>query len=160
VLKTNAKSVKNVESLCGKTIGASTGTTAATQATDIEQVCTSAGKPADQPKLFPNVADVQLALKSGRVFAQLEDTATGGYDALTSKGTITSIPITGAITKEGDFAPGLEGVVVAKGQTQLEKALQAGFNTLIKNGTYGKILKKWDIPGLAVTKSTINTPSS
>jgi polar amino acid transport system substrate-binding protein len=160
VLSSNAKSVTNVQSLCGKTIGASTGTTAATQATDIEQVCTSAGKPADQPKLFPNVADVQLALKSGRVFTQLEDTATGGYDALTSKGQIKSIPITGSITKEGDFAPGLEGVVVAKGQTQLEKALQTAFNTLIGNGTYGKILKKWDIPGLAVKKATIDTPSS
>jgi polar amino acid transport system substrate-binding protein len=160
VLSSNAKSVTNVQSLCGKTIGASTGTTAATQATDIEQVCTSAGKPADQPKLFPNVADVQLALKSGRVFAQLEDTATGGYDALTSKGQIKSIPITGSITNEGDFAPGLEGVVVAKGQTQLEKALQTAFNTLIQNGTYGKILKKWDIPGLAVKKATIDTPSS
>jgi polar amino acid transport system substrate-binding protein len=160
VLSSNAKSVNNVLSLCGKTVGASTGTTAATQASDIEQVCTSAGKSADQPKLFPNVADVQLALKSGRVYAQLEDTATGGYDALTSKGKIKSIPLTGSITKQADFAPGLEGVVVAQGDTQLEKALQTGFNTLIENGTYAKILKKWDIPGLAVKKATIDTPSS
>jgi polar amino acid transport system substrate-binding protein len=159
-LSSNAKSVKNVLSLCGKTVGASTGTTAATQASDIEQVCTSAGKPADQPKLFPNVADVQLALKSGRVYAQLEDTATGGYDALTSKGKIKSIPLTGSITKQADFAPGLEGIVVAKGDTQLEKALQTAFNTLIQNGTYAKILKQWDIPGLAVKKATIDTPSS
>ena len=122
---------------------------------DIDQICTSEGKPPVQNVVFPDSPDIQLALKSGRVFSQLEDTATGGYDALVSHGQITAIPITKF--NSGDFIPDIFGVVVPKGQTQLEKALQSAFNTIIANGTYAAILKKWDLSPLAVKKSTINS---
>jgi polar amino acid transport system substrate-binding protein len=46
---------------------------------------------------------------------------------------------------------------VTKGQTQLEEALQAAFNAIIANGTYAAILKKWDLSGLAIKKSIINS---
>jgi polar amino acid transport system substrate-binding protein len=157
-LSSNAHKVSGLESLCGESVGGSEGTTAALEAAAIEKICTSAGKPADKPTLFPNVADVQLALKSGRIFAQMEDTATGGYDAVTSGGKISSVAVTGYNT--GLFSRALFGIVVPKGQTQLAKALQAAFNSIIANGTYAQILKKWDISGLAVQKATIDTPSS
>jgi polar amino acid transport system substrate-binding protein len=155
VLTANKKGITNVDSLCGKSVGTAEGTEGGVTAADIDQICKSEGKPQVQNIIYPDSPDIQLALKAGRVFSQLEDTATGGYDALVSKGQITAIPITKFHT--GDFSSDIFGVVVPKGQTQLEKALATAFNTIIANGTYASILKKWNVAALGVKKSIINS---
>ncbi len=155
----NAKQVSsNVESLCGKEVATAQGTEGGITPAQITTICQAAGKPAAKNEVFPNSTDDLLAVQSGRVFSELQTTATGGYDALSSKGVITSTPL-----KEydsGKFVPDVFGVAVTKGDTQLEKAFKAAFNEIIANGTYAKILKKWDVSALAVKQSTIDTPSS
>ena len=155
VLSTNKKGITDVDSLCGKSVGTAEGTEGGVRPADIDKICKSEGKPPVQNIIYPDSPDIQLALKAGRVFSQLEDTATGGYDALVSHGQITAIPITKF--NSGVFIPDIFGIVVPKGQTQLEKALRAAFNTIIANGTYAAILKKWDLSGLAVKKAGINS---
>lgn len=155
VLTVNKKQVSNVDSLCGKSVGTAEGTEGGVRPVDIDKICKAEGKPPVDNVIFPDSPDIQLALKAGRVFAQLEDTATGGYDALVSHGQITAIPITKY--NSGVFVADIFGIVVTKGQTQLEKALQAAFNAIIANGTYAAVLKKWDLPGLAIKKSIINS---
>lgn len=155
VLTSNKSQVTNVDSLCGKSVGTAEGTEGGIRPVNIDQICKAEGKPPVQNIIYPDSPDIQLALKAGRVFSQLEDTATGGYDALVSHGQITAIPITKY--NSGVFVPDIFGVVVTKGQTQLEKALQAAFNTIIANGTYAAILKKWDVSALAIKQSTINS---
>jgi polar amino acid transport system substrate-binding protein len=155
VLSANKKAVTDVDSLCGKTVGTAEGTEGGVRPVDIDKICKSEGKPPVQNIIYPDSPDIQLALKAGRVFSQLEDTATGGYDALVSHGQITAIPITKF--NSGVFIPDIFGIVVTKGQTQLEKALQAAFNVIIADGMYAAILKKWDLSGLAVKKSIINS---
>jgi polar amino acid transport system substrate-binding protein len=157
VLKSHATGITNVDSLCGKSVGTAIGTSGGISVADIDGICKKEGKPNAINDQFPDSPDIQLALKAGRVFSQLEDTATGGYDALVSKGQIIDIPITKFNT--GDFAHSVFGIVTARNQTQLDKALQKAFNTIIANGTYAKILKKWNLSALAVKNSTINTPS-
>ncbi len=155
VLTANKKGITNVDSLCGKSVGTAEGTEGGIRPADIDQICKSEGKAPVDSIIYPDSPDIQLALKAGRVFSQLEDTATGGYDALVSHGQITAIPITKFNT--GDFTADIFGIVVPKGQAQLEKALQAAFNAIIANGTYAAILKKWNVSGLAVKKSIINS---
>lgn len=94
VLTVNKNEVTNVDSLCGKTVGTAEGTEGGIRPVDIDKICKAEGKPAVQNIIYPDSPDIQLALKAGRVFSQLEDTATGGYDALVSHGQITAIPIT------------------------------------------------------------------
>ena len=53
----------------------------------------------------------------------------------------------------------MEGVVVAKGQTQLAKAIQGALTRMVQDGTYMSILQKWGVQGLAVKKITYDTPS-
>jgi polar amino acid transport system substrate-binding protein len=157
VLKSNSSGITNVDSLCGKTVGTAIGTSGGISVPDIDNICKSEGKPNAINDQFPDSPDIQVALKAGRVFSQLEDTATGGYDALVSNGQIVSIPITKYHT--GDFASSIFGIITPTSQTKLDTALEKGFNTLIANGTYAKILKKWNLSALAVKKSTINTPT-
>jgi polar amino acid transport system substrate-binding protein len=154
VLTKNAAGVTGYNSLCGKTLGTPQGTEGGITPAQINTICEKAGLPDVKDIVFPDSPSIQLALKSGRVDFQLEDGPTGGYDSKTSNGQITAVPIPGTAD------PTKMGVVVPKGSTQLEKALQDAFNVLIKNGTYQQILNKWGVGGVAVPTSTLNSAAS
>jgi len=156
-----APQVKSVTSICGNTLAYAQGTYGQQTAQDITLLCKQRHLPAPKVVQFPDAPSIQLALESGRIAFELEDTATGGWDVLQSKGKIADIPITGFTNSQynGDFAEELFGVVVGKGQHQLEVALRDGFNRLIANGTYARILKHWGVSNLAVAQATIDTPS-
>jgi polar amino acid transport system substrate-binding protein len=145
-------------SLCGHSIGYATGTYGQQTTEDVAKICKQKGLAATKGVAFPNAPDIQIAQESGRIDFHLEDTATGGYDAKTSGGKIVSVVLPNA-QATGDFASGKFGVVIPKGQPQLDKALQDAFNELIQNGTYTKILTKWGVSQLAVSTSTFDTPS-
>jgi len=149
-LTKNAAGVTGYTSLCGKTLGTAQGTAGGITPAQIDKLCAQAGKPDVKDTIFPTAPDIQLALKAGRVDFQLEDGPTGGYDAKTSNGQITAIPAPGSAD------PTKMGVVVTKGSTQLEKALQDAFNELIANGTYKQILDKWGVSTIVISQSTIN----
>jgi polar amino acid transport system substrate-binding protein len=153
-----AAGVTSLLDICGHSIAYATGTFGQQTANDIAKLCAKAGKPPIAKTAFPDAPSIQLALESGRIDYEIEDTATGGYDAKVSKGKITAIPVPAAEAK-GDFASGLFGVVVPKGDRQLSKAIQDALTTLHNNGTYAAILKKWGVSQLAVSKITFDTPS-
>jgi len=158
VPKAKAGTVSGLLSLCGHSIGYATGTYGQQTAQDVQTLCTQQGKPGITQIAFPNAPDIQVAQEAGRVDFHLEDTATGGYDAKISNGAIVPIPLPNA-DATGDFASGVFGVVIPKGDTQLAKAIQDAFNAIIKNGTYAKILHKWGVDQLAVPSATFDTPS-
>ena len=153
-----AAGVTNLTAICGHSIAYATGTYGQQTANDVSAICAKAHKPPITKTAFPDAPSIQLALESGRIDYELEDTATGGYDAKVSHGKITSIPVP-ASEATGDFAAGLFGAVVPKDQRQLSKAIQDGLTTLLKNGTYAAILKKWGVSQLTVSKITFDTPS-
>ena len=153
-----AAGVTNLLDICGHTLAYATGTFGQQLANDVTTLCVKAHKPAPTKTAFPDAPSIQLALESGRISYEIEDTATGGYDAKASKGKISAIALP-ASQATGDFASGLEGVVVAKGQTQLAKAIQDALTRMVQDGTYMSILRKWGVQGLAVKKITYDTPS-
>ncbi len=51
-----------------------------------------------------------------------------------------------------------EGIVIKKGDSQMDKAVQAALQKLIDDGTYLKILKYWGVEDGAISKPEINTP--
>ncbi len=150
--------VSGLDALCGKTLAYALGTYGFQTAKDVAKLCKKEGKPAPIDRTFPDAPSIQLALESGRVAFELEDTATGGYDAKASGGKIRAIAIKGfsATAYNGDFAEAPFGVLVPKNQPQLEKAIYDAFAMLMKNGTYQKILAKWGVSQLAIPKPTIN----
>jgi len=153
-----ATGVHNLLNICGHSLAYATGTYGQQTANDIAKLCAQAHKPPITKTAFPDAPSIQLALESGRIDYELEDTATGGYDAKVSKGKITAIPVpTNEAT--GDFASGLFGVVVPKTDRQLSKAIQDALTTLQKNGTYSAVLAKWGVSQLAIKKITFDTPS-
>ena len=52
--------------------------------------------------------------------------------------------------------PTLAGVAMAKGDGGLSKAFQAAIQSLIDDGTYGKIMAAWNLAPAVVTTAEIN----
>jgi polar amino acid transport system substrate-binding protein len=153
-----AAGVTSLLDICGHSIAYAVGTYGQQTANDLVKMCAAAHKAPITKTAFPDAPSIQLALESGRIDYELEDTATGGYDAKVSNGKITSIPVP-ASQATGDFAAGLFGVVVPKADRQLSKAIQAALTTLQNNGSYARILAKWGVTQLAVKQITFDTPS-
>ena len=153
-----AGGVTNLLDICGHTLAYAAGTFGLQLANDVTTLCAKAHKPAPITTAFPDAPSIQLALESGRISYELEDTPTAGYDAKVSEGRISAIAVP-AFEATGDFASALEGAVVPKGQPQLAKAIQDALTRMLQDGTYMSILEKWGVQGLAVKKITYDTPS-
>jgi polar amino acid transport system substrate-binding protein len=153
-----AGGVTNLLDICGHTLAYAAGTFGQQIANDVTTLCARAHKPAPSLTAFPDAPSIQLALESGRISYELEDTPTAGYDAKVSKGRISAIAVPSS-QATGDFASAVEGVVVPKDQPQLATAIQDALTRMLQDGTYMSILEKWGVQGLAVKKITYDTPS-
>jgi polar amino acid transport system substrate-binding protein len=139
----------DINGLCGKTVAVAQGTEQAVQVLPgLSSTCTTAGKAAIQVSQFPDENTAQLALTSGHVQAVIGDTGTLAYVALQSPSQfeVTSNPI----------VEGFEGFMFRKGDPLVSIVAQA-IDSLISDGTYATILKKWNYYGtLALPKAEIN----
>ncbi len=116
--------------------------------------------PAQAPKceqkgLKPPVASAyqdgpqaQLALTSGRTDGVMLD-APPLLDA--AKKNSTQVETVGPLVRN----PNPGGVALPKA-SELAKPVSEAINVLIKNGTYGQILDKWNLSAIAITASQVN----
>jgi polar amino acid transport system substrate-binding protein len=137
--------------LCGKSAGMVTGEPS-NQFAPIDAACKTAGKPNVSVKMFEKTADIVLALESGQLYARLSDSANGGYIAKTSAGKVKLV--TGILPPVKSYT----GVIMLKDQKQLELAIQAALEVVVKDGTYTKILAKWGASSDAVSSITLGMP--
>lgn len=141
---------QEVLDLCGKTVTAQTGTTQALVVLpSFEKKCTDAGKSAITPLLLPQQDSANQAIASSRAHAMLADNALTAYYSQIQPEAFSQID---SILVE----PSLAGVAMAKGDGGLAKAFQAAIQSLIDDGTYGKIMAAWNLAPAAVTTAEIN----
>lgn len=146
VPKGNPKGL-SVDSLCGTSTAAPIGGLQATQIVpELSAKCVAAGKPQIDLKRVPGENDAILALKSNRVDSVVGDSPTLLYVVSTTKGfDIAGEPL----------VDGLLGYAFKKGSPLAEPLSQA-FDVLHRNGTYDRILKKWNVEQLAMPRIIIN----
>ena len=132
--------------MCGTTVAIVKGTTEVAQAADQSKQCQSEGKGAINSVIFPGQNQVILALQNKRVDAVLMDSAPGAYAASKTTGIVMSKPY-----ESQPF-----GIVFAKGDSDLEKAVQQGLEAMQKSGEYQKALQKYGLESGAVTQFPIN----
>lgn len=146
----NPQHIKSPAGFCGQSLGATQGAIEAKFISDLStKYCTSKGKPAITPALYSTAADVLLALDSGRVVADVHPGAASQYIAKTS-GKKYQLLLPGKL-----YLANYGGIGVAKGETQLAHALVVALRALQANGTYGKILKKYGLSRMALTRQQI-----
>ncbi len=154
VAKGNPKGLATSNDLCGKTIAAETGTTEVhyLQGTGdyngqgLTQACTKAGKPAITAKEYEKDSDALLALQAGQVDAYFADSPVAGYYTVQHADQFDLAPIP-------PLQPALEGISVQKdaAHQDLVKAVQSALVSMINDGMYGTILKKYGVESGAIT---------
>jgi polar amino acid transport system substrate-binding protein len=139
--------VNGLEDLCGLTVGTTRGSREMVFAAEQNPKCEAAGKKPINALAFSDgngAAEAMLSRRSDLVW--LGSTAISYFVAQT-KG---RAKVVGAYTDPSYIGPALP-----KG-SELAVPLQAAIQTLIDNGTYGKIVAKWGLSDNAIKTAPLN----
>jgi polar amino acid transport system substrate-binding protein len=138
------------EDLCGKKVGS----IRSTQYPDLMRAwsathCEGAGKPAMDVVTGENSPDVRTQLKQGRIDGAVQGSETIPYISKQEGGVFKML---GA-----PIAPFTYGIAFRKEDKAFRDLIADTLEGLIKDGTYKKILDKWELSTIGVTTLTINT---
>lgn len=154
VKKGNPEGIKGVAELAGKAVGAEKGTTQAAALATLNAQFKADGKPEMTVNEFPDQPAALLAVQSGKVVADLTDSSTAGYIAVTTDNGATFEVIMDPSPPSGwETQP--DGIGVLKSNTGLRDAIQKALQALMDDGTYKTIIGHYGIQ--PIDKATINT---
>ena len=151
VAKGNPSGIKSFADLCGKTVAIQTATA---QIDLINAVNPSCSKKIEVLE-FPTDGDAQNAIRAGKAVAGVNDGQVAAYTAQTA-GAGKYFEIVAPSDAPEGYTSALTGIGVLKKNADLTKAIQAAVASLIKDGTYGTLLEKWNLSAFAVSEATIN----
>ncbi len=140
--------IGDLSALCGQTVGAGSGTTNADVLLRQGEACRAAGRSAITVPLFPGRPEGVQAVLSGRVpgfFGPFEGLR---YMVSASHGRLA---IAGDFRVPNDFV----GIGLQK-NSALTPLVAAALNSLIRDGTYAAILRRWDLGYGAVPEARAN----
>jgi polar amino acid transport system substrate-binding protein len=150
VLDGNPKGVHKISDACGLNAGAVQGSIPLELLNKQKGLC-----PADKPLnilQFPSNDQIKIALQSGRVDLSMDTTGVAAYSLQHQpEGGKKLELVTGA-----KYAVGYQAMLVGKENPQLRDALKAAMQSLIDDGTYGKIFEKWGLGENKLDKVTVN----
>lgn len=146
VAKGNPKAINVTDDLCGKVISAETGTTEVDylngtgdyKGKGLSAACTAKGLAAIDVKEFPRDTDALAALLGGQVDAYFADSPVAGYYTVQHADQFDLSPIP-------PLDPALEGISVAKDHTALRDAVKAALLSMVADGSYLNIMKKYGL---------------
>jgi polar amino acid transport system substrate-binding protein len=145
--KGNPKKV-DPENACGLKIAVQKATVQVDDITARSEKCTAAGKPEITIDQYDAQSDATAAVVSGKDDAGLADSPVMAYAVDQTKG---QLQLLGDVY---DAAP--YGYVVAKDQTEFAQAIADAVKSLIADGSYKKVLEKWNVQAGAIDDPTVN----
>jgi polar amino acid transport system substrate-binding protein len=155
VAKGNPNKVATLLDLCGQPVTIQKATVQGDMLKALTPQCVAAGKKAVVINEYPSDPEALNALRAGKGIADVMDAPIAAYAAQTAgKGQYFEL-ITDAANPNG-YEPVYTGIGILKANKELTAALQAAVQSLINDGTYGKILAKWNLSSFGVTEATIN----
>jgi polar amino acid transport system substrate-binding protein len=151
VPKGNPKAIKTQDDLCGKAVAAQSGTTEVDflQGTGdyvgqgLSAACQKKGLPVITLKEFEKDSDALLALQAAQADAYFADSPVAGYYTVQHPDQFDLSGLTLGVA--------LEGISVPKDKTGLRDAVQKALVSMIDDGAYGSILKKYGDDSGAIT---------
>ncbi|MGW2083294.1 ABC transporter substrate-binding protein [Streptomyces sp. NPDC001939] len=151
VQKGNPKKLRSTYDLCGTSVASAVGTLSAQLTEQANIKCKDAGKPGVKVLQLEDAAAAMMQLPSKRADAMIIDFVIGRHLAQTSQyGDVAGDP----------FHEQFHGAAVRKDNGEMRDALVAAFKEIIRNGSYGKILEKWDMQKLAMSAPIVNAAKS
>jgi polar amino acid transport system substrate-binding protein len=140
-------SISGLADLCGLKVSVEKGTTEQTDAQAQSKKCTNAGNKAVTVDTYPDQNAANLAVTSGHDQIGMADSPPAAYQVTKSNGQLKLVG-----TPYG-VAP--YGIALPKGNG-MDKAVLAAVKSLMADGTYTKILKRWNLTAGAITNPGIN----
>jgi len=138
----NPKNVKGLDDLSGLKVAVDNGTTIQSLLEEQNAKFKAAGKPEAKVVVFPKDADARQALQIGQVDVYGTTLETAAY-FLQKAGHVFDIG--------GDpFNKIATGIAIRKGETDMHDAISKTFESMKADGTYQKLLKKWNLEGDAI----------
>jgi polar amino acid transport system substrate-binding protein len=147
VKKGNPQNIRTIADLCGKTVAVQRGTIYETTFKDQAKKC---GSKKLTIEAFDTDAEAQTRVRAGGAVADLNDYPVAAYLAKTSGGG-KDFDVVGGQIGAGPF-----GIAVGKDNTQLRNAIKDAMDAIIADGSYKKILTKWNVTNSAITKAAVN----
>jgi len=138
----------DIENACGLKIAVQKATVQVDDLTARSEKCTSGGKKAITIDQYDGQDEATAAVVSGKDVAGLADSPVEAYAVSQTHG---QLELLGDIY---DSAP--YGYVVAKDQTDFADAISKALESLIKDGTYKKVLAKWGVDAGGIDDQTVN----
>lgn len=155
VKKGNPESVTTVLDLCGKTVAVAKATVQADLMKTESENCTKAGKSPIAISQLPTENDALVAVRAGKAVADVLDAAPAEYNAVTAGGG-SQFEVVHDTANPTGYAPVYTGIGVLKKDHDLALALQAALQSLVDDGTYKKLLAKYNLDSYAVANAQLN----
>jgi polar amino acid transport system substrate-binding protein len=143
------KDFNEIADLCGKKVGTSRRTTFPAEIAEWSKAnCEAAGKPAINVIGTEGSADARAQLRQSRIDAAMQGSETLPYLKTQEKDMYKTVglPISQQFT----------GLGVSKKKPELSEAVKVALQSMIDDGTYQTILKKWDLELGAIKTVTVN----
>jgi polar amino acid transport system substrate-binding protein len=145
---------KTIEDFSGKKVAFTLGAKKIEAAVDeANQKLAKAGKPLIEKVTLPSSSDAKMQLDLKRVHGYLNETCTLAYFMAQNPGAY-------AMVQDGNYilTPLITSWGFTKQNTGIRDAVRLTLRRMLKDGTYKKILDKWDLAGGALPEITINLP--
>jgi polar amino acid transport system substrate-binding protein len=145
--------LKTIEDVCGKPVSVNRNGIFYIRVQDFNQkACVAKGLPEVKYVLVDKTADARLQLLQGRAVA-----AAIGVDAIRYLNESKDSPDRGKYTLIGEpIAVDYAGFGFAKTNAALRDLVADAVDAMIKDGSYGKIFAKWEMPYAMVRQTMIN----
>ena len=143
------KDFNEITDLCGKKVGTSRRTTFPAEIAEYSKAhCEGAGKPAIVVVGTEGSADARAQLRQSRIDAAMQGSETLPYLKTQEKDMYKTVglPISQQFT----------GLGVSKKKPELSEAVKVALQSMVDDGSYQAILKKWDLELGAIKTVTIN----
>jgi polar amino acid transport system substrate-binding protein len=154
VAKGNPSNIHAIGDLCGKPVAAESATWEVDLLKSTGDDCVKAGKQTVTTLALPSDTDAQNAVRSGKAVAYLADSQLAAYTVKVAGDGQYFELVTDPANPYG-YESGLIGIGILKG-SPLTADVQKAMQSLMDDGTYDALLKKWNLESFKINKATLN----
>ncbi|MER5736781.1 ABC transporter substrate-binding protein [Streptomyces sp. NPDC002262] len=155
VAEGNPSKVTTLDDLCGRKVAVQTATNQLDLLKEHQAACEKAGKGKIDIQTFPKDSDAQLALRSGKVIAQVLTKPAAGWVAKTADDG-KAFDLAEDPAAPGGYNASPNGIAVSKDLPQLTEAIQKALQELIDDGTVVAVYGTYGVASIAIKEATKN----
>ncbi|MDH6133008.1 polar amino acid transport system substrate-binding protein [Kitasatospora sp. MAA4] len=145
----NPAGISTLDNLCGHTVALQSGTIQAQIVARQQTACARSNRPL-KVDLFDTDGQALAEVANGTAVADLNDYPVAAYTTDPSRNG-GQFQVTGSLLQPSPY-----GITVAKTDPTLRDVLSSALNQLIRNGSYDKLLTKWDMHDGAIPDAQVN----